>query len=77
MTSTVVAQQVPMVVDGPTAGQAIFKLNMTVGGVGGVDGEGGDGKEVEKKKPIMACLFCRERKIACGPPPPGGPQRCK
>ncbi|KAI0356790.1 hypothetical protein OH77DRAFT_1360424, partial [Trametes cingulata] len=30
----------------------------------------------EKKKPIMACLFCRERKIACGPPPPGGPRRC-
>ncbi|GLB45435.1 hypothetical protein LshimejAT787_2200980 [Lyophyllum shimeji] len=22
-------------------------------------------------KPIMACLFCRGRKIACGPPPPG------
>ncbi|KAI0767773.1 hypothetical protein C8Q74DRAFT_1204396, partial [Fomes fomentarius] len=38
--------------------------------------EGGEGKESEKKKPIMACLFCRERKIACGPPPPGGPQRC-
>ena len=25
--------------------------------------------EPPKKKPIMACLFCRERKIACGPPP--------
>ncbi|KAI0688602.1 hypothetical protein BC835DRAFT_1211981, partial [Cytidiella melzeri] len=23
-----------------------------------------------KKKPIMACLFCRERKIACGHPSP-------
>ncbi|KAI0771299.1 hypothetical protein BD413DRAFT_447802, partial [Trametes elegans] len=33
-------------------------------------------REPEKKKPIMACLFCRERKIACGPPPAGGPQRC-
>jgi hypothetical protein len=22
------------------------------------------------KKPRLACLFCRERKIACGPPPP-------
>ncbi|TBU51261.1 hypothetical protein BD310DRAFT_982755 [Dichomitus squalens] len=54
------------------AGQAMFKLNMALG-----EGEGeGEGKEPEKKKPIMACLFCRERKIACGPPPPGGPQRC-
>ncbi|TBU25774.1 hypothetical protein BD311DRAFT_727178 [Dichomitus squalens] len=52
------------------AGQAMFKLNMALG-----EGEG-EGKEPEKKKPIMACLFCRERKIACGPPPPGGPQRC-
>ena len=42
----------------------------------GDEGEGGE-REPEKKKPIMACLFCRERKIACGPPPPGGPQRCK
>ncbi|GLB37979.1 putative GAL4-like Zn(II)2Cys6 (or C6 zinc) binuclear cluster DNA-binding domain [Lyophyllum shimeji] len=25
----------------------------------------------EDGKPIMACLFCRGRKIACGPPPPG------
>ncbi|THH17247.1 hypothetical protein EW146_g3525 [Bondarzewia mesenterica] len=24
-----------------------------------------------RKKPALACLFCRERKIACGPPPPG------
>jgi hypothetical protein len=23
------------------------------------------------KKPPLACLFCRARKIACGPPPPG------
>ncbi|KAI0733335.1 hypothetical protein C8Q72DRAFT_747527, partial [Fomitopsis betulina] len=34
-------------------------------------------KEPIKKKPIMACLFCRERKIACGPPDPTSPeQRC-
>ncbi|EPS96933.1 hypothetical protein FOMPIDRAFT_1089631, partial [Fomitopsis schrenkii] len=34
-------------------------------------------KEPVKKKPIMACLFCRERKIACGPPDPASPeQRC-
>ncbi|OBZ76799.1 hypothetical protein A0H81_02966 [Grifola frondosa] len=47
-------------------GQAIFKLNAA-----------GAPKEPVKKKPIMACLFCRERKIACGPPVPGGPdQRC-
>ncbi|KAI0319717.1 hypothetical protein OF83DRAFT_1054464, partial [Amylostereum chailletii] len=23
-----------------------------------------------RKKPALACLFCRERKIACGPPAP-------
>ncbi|OCH85414.1 hypothetical protein OBBRIDRAFT_739919 [Obba rivulosa] len=34
-------------------------------------------KEPVKKKPIMACLFCRERKIACGPALPDNPdQRC-
>ena len=67
----VIPQPLPMP-DGPTAGQAMFKLNMAVGSE-----EGAEGKEPEKKKPIMACLFCRERKIACGPPQPGGPQRCK
>ncbi|KAI0922606.1 hypothetical protein AcV5_009535 [Taiwanofungus camphoratus] len=41
-------------------GQAIFKLNAA-----------GATREPPKKKPIMACLFCRERKIACGPPVPG------
>lgn len=55
------------------AGQAIFRLNMHKDG----EGDGAEGRETEKKKPIMACLFCRERKIACGPPPPGGPRRCK
>lgn len=31
-----------------------------------------------KKKPIMACLFCRERKIACGHPAPADEdRRCK
>ncbi|KAI0089565.1 hypothetical protein BDY19DRAFT_110595 [Irpex rosettiformis] len=31
-----------------------------------------------KKKPIMACLFCRERKIACGhPAPTDEDRRCK
>ncbi|KAF9465176.1 hypothetical protein BDZ94DRAFT_1142961, partial [Collybia nuda] len=23
------------------------------------------------RKPLLACLFCRGRKIACGAPPPG------
>lgn len=31
-----------------------------------------------KKKPAMACLFCRERKICCGPPTPESTDtRCK
>ncbi|KAL6302296.1 hypothetical protein BKA93DRAFT_737140, partial [Sparassis latifolia] len=34
-------------------------------------------REPPKKKPVMACLFCRERKIACGPPVPGSAElRC-
>ncbi|KAI0649684.1 hypothetical protein C8Q79DRAFT_339726 [Trametes meyenii] len=54
-------------------GQAMFRLNMHREG----SGEGADAPQPEKKKqPIMACLFCRERKIACGPPAPGGPRRC-
>ncbi|KAF9049712.1 hypothetical protein BJ165DRAFT_1401584 [Panaeolus papilionaceus] len=28
-----------------------------------------------EKKPPLACLFCRGRKIACGPPLPGSPDR--
>lgn len=48
-------------------GQQMFKLTSP-----------GTPKEPVKKKPIMACLFCRERKIACGPPDPTSPeQRCK
>ncbi|KAH9922158.1 hypothetical protein B0H21DRAFT_701552 [Amylocystis lapponica] len=47
-------------------GQAIFKLTAA-----------NAVKEPAKKKPVMACLFCRERKIACGPPVPGhADQRC-
>jgi hypothetical protein len=30
------------------------------------------------KKPALACLFCRGRKIACGPPVPGSKDKtCK
>ncbi|EMD36668.1 hypothetical protein CERSUDRAFT_114621 [Gelatoporia subvermispora B] len=65
--------QVPMSLDEiPIAdrdikpGQSIFKLNTASAD-----------KEPVKKKPIMACLFCRERKIACGPALPGNQdQRC-
>ncbi|KAJ1304865.1 hypothetical protein OPQ81_005999 [Rhizoctonia solani] len=32
-------------------------------------------KESPPKKPALACLFCRKRKIACGPPPPDNPDR--
>ncbi|KAF8134407.1 hypothetical protein EV363DRAFT_1116372, partial [Boletus edulis] len=28
-------------------------------------------KRTLDKKPALACLFCRGRKIACGPPEPG------
>ncbi|KAF8348028.1 hypothetical protein F5887DRAFT_628086 [Amanita rubescens] len=28
-------------------------------------------KRTTDKKPALACLFCRARKIACGPPIPG------
>lgn len=35
-------------------------------------------KKPAEKKPVMACLFCRERKIACGPPPEDSADRtCK
>ncbi|TFK52730.1 hypothetical protein OE88DRAFT_1656274 [Heliocybe sulcata] len=35
-------------------------------------------KKKDDKKTVMACLFCRERKIACGPPPPDAVDRtCK
>ncbi|EIW51386.1 uncharacterized protein TRAVEDRAFT_61644 [Trametes versicolor FP-101664 SS1] len=40
------------------------------------DGDRVKRRSPEKKESIMACLFCRDRKIACGPPPPGGPRRC-
>lgn len=43
--------------DGEHPGQSTFMLDTAV-------------PEPPKKKPIMACLFCRERKIGCGPPPP-------
>ncbi|KAH9835012.1 uncharacterized protein C8Q71DRAFT_136792 [Rhodofomes roseus] len=47
-------------------GQQMFKLTSP-----------GAAKDPVKKKPIMACLFCRERKIACGPPVAGAAeQRC-
>ncbi|TFY51585.1 hypothetical protein EVJ58_g10490 [Rhodofomes roseus] len=38
----------------------------------------GTAKDPVKKKPIMACLFCRVRKIGCGPRPVTGAaeQRC-
>ncbi|TFK54565.1 hypothetical protein OE88DRAFT_1655298 [Heliocybe sulcata] len=35
-------------------------------------------KKVCEKKPVLACLFCRGRKIACGPPLPGSKDKtCK
>jgi len=56
--------EVPMPDSEDRPGQAIFKLNTA-----------GEPKEPPKKKPIMACLFCRERKIACGPPAPDGTEK--
>ncbi|KAH7339895.1 hypothetical protein B0J17DRAFT_378735 [Rhizoctonia solani] len=37
--------------------------------------EAEDKKESPTKKPALACLFCRKRKIACGPPPPDSTDR--
>ncbi|KAI0071949.1 hypothetical protein K474DRAFT_1668426 [Panus rudis PR-1116 ss-1] len=51
-------------------GQAVFKLHTTT--------PLPVNDAPPKKKPIMACLFCRERKICCGPPPPDSPGKpCK
>ncbi|KAH9171242.1 hypothetical protein EDB89DRAFT_1907107 [Lactarius sanguifluus] len=41
----------------PKAGQGVLKLPLT--------------KRSARRKPAIACLFCRERKIACGAPPMG------
>ena len=41
----------------PKAGQGVLKLPST--------------KRCARRKPVLACLFCRERKIACGAPPVG------
>ncbi|KDN45544.1 hypothetical protein RSAG8_04868, partial [Rhizoctonia solani AG-8 WAC10335] len=32
-------------------------------------------KVTPSKKPALACLFCRKRKIACGPPSPDSTDR--
>ncbi|CAE6413277.1 unnamed protein product [Rhizoctonia solani] len=37
--------------------------------------EAEDKKDTPAKKPALACLFCRKRKIACGPPPPDSTDR--
>ncbi|KAI9447236.1 hypothetical protein F5148DRAFT_1344699 [Russula earlei] len=47
----------PTLVPNPKAGQGVLKLPST--------------KRSARRKPAIACLFCRERKIACGPPPVG------
>ena len=44
-------------VPNPKAGQGVLKLPST--------------KRSARRKPAIACLFCRERKIACGAPPVG------
>jgi hypothetical protein len=44
-------------VPNPKAGQGVMKLPTT--------------KRSARRKPAIACLFCRERKIACGAPPVG------
>ena len=41
-------------------------------------GSGAQTQDTKKKQPFLACFFCRGRKIACGPPPPGSADRtCK
>ncbi|KAH8990847.1 hypothetical protein EDB92DRAFT_729603 [Lactarius akahatsu] len=47
----------PVSAPNPKAGQGVLKLPST--------------KRSARRKPAIACLFCRERKIACGAPPVG------
>ncbi|KAI0298404.1 hypothetical protein B0F90DRAFT_1734227 [Multifurca ochricompacta] len=55
---TCTSSQTPStVVPNPKAGQGVLKLPST--------------KRSARRKPAIACLFCRERKIACGAPPAG------
>ncbi|KAI0640594.1 hypothetical protein C8Q79DRAFT_445608 [Trametes meyenii] len=58
-------------------GQNMFRLTARREGSSEDGGPQPPEKKKEKKEPVMACLFCRERKIACGPPAPGEPRRCK
>ena len=60
-TGTISSSQAPAPVSSlapnPKAGQSVLKLPST--------------KRSARHKPAIACLFCRERKIACGAPPVG------
>ncbi|KAH9053577.1 hypothetical protein EDB87DRAFT_208246 [Lactarius vividus] len=58
-TNTASSSQVPPPASAPNpkAGQGVLKLPST--------------KRSARRKPAIACLFCRERKIACGAPPVG------
>ena len=47
----------PTLVPNPKVGQSVLKLPTT--------------KQSTQRKPAIACLFCREHKIACGAPPVG------
>jgi len=51
------SHQAATLVPNPKAGQGVLKLPST--------------KRSARRKPAIACLFCRERKIACGAPPVG------
>jgi hypothetical protein len=56
-TATTSSLPAPTLVPNPKAGQGVLKLPST--------------KRGARRRPAIACLFYRERKIACGAPPVG------
>jgi hypothetical protein len=57
-----------------TSGKIDVEVSCEAGSSTGADGDSSSPASVNtangNRKPPLACLFCRGRKIACGPPPP-------
>ncbi|KAF5354748.1 hypothetical protein D9756_005250 [Leucocoprinus leucothites] len=72
LNSNVSGEAFVMINSGTTsAGQAAATIapNPALSSISSVSGHG---KRNPDKKPALACVFCRGRKIACGPPPKDG-----